>query len=319
MNNLELMKKRLEYQGGTQEGRMIKGKYLTFKKALLYSYQAAEISKLDSEEIYKVLINPDKNSTNYDDKILSIDYKFNIKPGDIFQWIGTSTYWIVYLPELTEDAYFRSQIRRCRYELFWIDMDQEKDKRKFSSYAYIRGPVETKINSTSKNNIVIDNPNLSLEIYLPKNEATVKHFNRYQKFAFDNRVWEVQTVDSISTEGILQIIAEEDFSNNQLDDLEKEKVTDAFYIAPVSPQNTDDILGETFIKPLGNFQYKLNSDIPTGGIWYIEKEQSPVSLTELNDSLVQITWTTPISGQFTLVYKINDLEYKKTIIVESLF
>jgi hypothetical protein len=69
------------------------------------------------------LINPNKNSTEYDDKVLSIDYAYNFKPGDIFKWIGTNTYWLVYLPELTEDAYFRSKIRRCRYEISWIDMD----------------------------------------------------------------------------------------------------------------------------------------------------------------------------------------------------
>jgi hypothetical protein len=41
MNNLELMRKRLEWQGGVaQENRMIKDKYNTFLKTLKYSYQA---------------------------------------------------------------------------------------------------------------------------------------------------------------------------------------------------------------------------------------------------------------------------------------
>jgi hypothetical protein len=35
MDNLELMRKRL---GGNQEERMIRDKYKTFQKALLYSY-----------------------------------------------------------------------------------------------------------------------------------------------------------------------------------------------------------------------------------------------------------------------------------------
>jgi hypothetical protein len=38
MNNLEMMRKRLNYEGGNQEGRMIKDKYNTFKKVLSYSY-----------------------------------------------------------------------------------------------------------------------------------------------------------------------------------------------------------------------------------------------------------------------------------------
>jgi len=39
MNNLDLMRRRLEYQGGVrQEDRMIQDKYKTFLKALDFSY-----------------------------------------------------------------------------------------------------------------------------------------------------------------------------------------------------------------------------------------------------------------------------------------
>ena len=118
MKNLDLMKKRLNYEGGNQEQRMIKSKYKTFQKSLLYSYQSAEIQKINSDLIVKALINPDKNNINYDNKILSVSYDYNFLPGDIFRWVGTNSYWLVYLPELTEDAYFRSYIRRCRYTFF---------------------------------------------------------------------------------------------------------------------------------------------------------------------------------------------------------
>jgi hypothetical protein len=44
MINLELMRKRFEWQGGIhQEDRMIKDKQRTLHRALLYSYQAASI------------------------------------------------------------------------------------------------------------------------------------------------------------------------------------------------------------------------------------------------------------------------------------
>lgn len=124
------MKKRLEWQGGSQEGRMIRDKYKTFLKALKYSYQSCDISpvqKFDSVLLYnqlennirgtsfRALINPDKVKQDYDDKILSVDYRNGFDPGDIFKWVGTDTYWIITLQELTEDAYFRSEIRRCKY------------------------------------------------------------------------------------------------------------------------------------------------------------------------------------------------------------
>lgn len=319
MNNLDLMKKRLNYEGGTQEQRMIKSKYKTFQKALLYSYQAAQVQKVDEDISRKALINPDKNSTSYDDKILSISYDYNYKPGDIFKWVGTNSYWLIYLPELTEDAYFRSQIRRCKYELFWIDMDQPVDQRKCSSYAYIRGPIETKIDSISKNNLILETPDYSLEIYLPKTAATKKYFKRYQRFAFNKTVWEIQVVDDISIEGVLQIIAEEHYINNQLDDVENEKITDSIIIKPMNPNNKDEnIIGDTFIKPLGKFDYKLTEGIPTDGEWKILEKNCPVKISK-NENGISLQWYIAKSGQFTLTYSIGEQEYTKIIVVESLF
>jgi len=37
--------------------------------------------------------------------------------GDVFEWKETGTHWLVYLQALEEDAYFRSEIRRCDQEI----------------------------------------------------------------------------------------------------------------------------------------------------------------------------------------------------------
>ena len=90
LENLELMRKRLEWQGGVnQEDRMIKDKWRTLQRVLKYSYQAcniqivqkysqildASLDQIDpSMPIVRALINPDKNKQDYDDKILSVDY-----------------------------------------------------------------------------------------------------------------------------------------------------------------------------------------------------------------------------------------------------
>lgn len=316
MNNLDSLQKRLQWQGGNQEERMIKDKYRTLLRTLKYSYQACDVQKINDDKIYRALINPNKNSTEYDEKMLSIDYAYNFKPGDIFKWVGTSTYWLVYLQELTEDAYFRSKIRRCRFQIYWID-----EKVKKSSYAYIRGPVETKIDSNNKNNLSIDSPNWSLEILLPKNADTLKYFQRYQTFAFNGIVWEVQVVDDISIEGVLEIVALEYYTNQTLDDPKDEKVTDAFFIYPVVPENNnqDIIIGDEFIKPTGTYKYSISNNIEEGGQWYILEKNYPISFDILNDREISLQWNIMKSGQFTLVYKVNDIEYKRVIVVESLF
>lgn len=137
---------------------MIKDKYNSFLKSLKYSYQGCDVclvqphnlcleDSLDYFPNYRALINPDKTKQDYDDKILSIDYKTLFGPGDVFHWIGTDTHWLIYLQALTEDAYFRGEIRRCKYKIKFKD----KNGITCSTWAAIRGPVETQIDSIQKN------------------------------------------------------------------------------------------------------------------------------------------------------------------------
>ena len=185
MTNLELMRKRFEWQGGIhQEDRMIKDKWRTLQKVLLYSYQACTVqlvqkstqvldATLDAVDpdmnIYpmcRALINPDKVKQDYDDKIISIDHINQYEPGDVFEWKKTGTHWIIYLEEITEDAYFRGEIRRCRYRIKFKDQEGNWCQ----TWAAIRGPVETQIESIQKNQERLDKPNLSLNILMPRNE-----------------------------------------------------------------------------------------------------------------------------------------------------
>ena len=55
--SIKTMKTRLNYNGGNAEGRMIKDKERSLKKALLYSYQAATAILEDGRE-FRCLINP---------------------------------------------------------------------------------------------------------------------------------------------------------------------------------------------------------------------------------------------------------------------
>ena len=313
MNNLEMMRKRLRYEGGDQEGRMIKDKYNTFKKALLYSYQSANVCKLGEETVRKALINPDKNKQDYEDKILSIDYAFGYKPGDIFAWTGTNTYWLIYLRELTEDAYLRAEIRRCKYQIQWIN----ENKELVNTWCYVRGPVETKINYIQKNGLSVDTPNWTLELYVPANEENIAKFkDRYATFMFDGKSWEVQVTDSVSIEGVLQIIALEHYVNETLDNIE-EGIEDYFEVVPVLPETGTEymIIGNTFIKPLFSAEYRAEV---SGGEWSILEEGRPVQLVRNGDTLT-LTWTNMTSGQFTLQYTVNNETYQKVIAVESLF
>jgi hypothetical protein len=121
---------------------MIKDKRRSLDRAVWHSYQAAEIIKVGAvdREPARALINPNQLKQDYDDKIVSIGFEYGLKVGSVFEWVGTNTYWLVYLQDLTELAYFRGDIRRCSYVIAWED-----EEGRHEVYAALRGPNETRI------------------------------------------------------------------------------------------------------------------------------------------------------------------------------
>lgn len=308
---------------------MIKDKGRSLQRALLYSYQACTVQKVQhhSQVLFiekdpvdegmtlpfphvRALINPDKVKQDYDDKIISIDYCHGFEPGDVFEWKKTNTYWIIYTQEITEDAYFRGEIRRCRYKIRFKD----EDGKWCETWAAIRGPVETQINSIQKNQERIDVPNLSLNILMPQNEKTLAAFERYKEFLLAGRCWRVEAHDSISMKNILEINAEEYYINLDTDDVDKE-MKNGLIIEPVeSPENG--IKGHGFIKP--KIPETYYADVP-GGDWSIKECDFPVEIQNKDSESVTLMWTKMTHGQFTLQYELNDIIFERVIVVESLY
>lgn len=138
MSGIEDLQTRLTYRGGPQQvTRMNEDKLDALRKALVRSYQSATAILKDGRE-FKCLINPDKIKNQYDDKIISIPFEdvclnaervgtrteglveIGMKPGDVFTWKETNSDWLVFLQKLEETAYFRAEIRRCKYT---VDVD----------------------------------------------------------------------------------------------------------------------------------------------------------------------------------------------------
>ena len=306
--------------GPGQESRMIKDKRRTLDRAVKYSYQGAFVRHIDNErELSPALINPNKLKQDYDDKIISVGFEYNYKPGDIFEWCQTGSYWIIYLQDLTELAYFRGDIRKCSQEIAWIDEDGNEQ----STYIAVRGPVETKINYIQKHGISIDEPNYSLSILMPLTDETLKQFQRYSKFYLknskDNVCWRVEAIDWISTPGILEVIAVEYYANETEDDIENGLVG-TLINKPINPNEDlteQTILGEVFIKPKKEYTY--TATIISDDKWNIN-EKYPVQILDISKnnrgrSTITLKWNSTYSGQFELNY--GDL--KKIIVVESLF
>ena len=308
---------RFRQQGGNrQQERMIKDKRRSLNHAVWNSYQAAEVLRVDAEnrKPVRALINPNKLKQDYDDKIISVGFEYNFKPGDVFEWLGTRTHWLVYLQDLTELAYFRGDIRKCSYQIAWEDEDGIH-----TTYAAVRGPVETKINFIQKHGISVDTPNHSLSILMPKNEYTMSYFKRYKKFYLqgDDTCWRVEATDWISTPGILEVIAVEYYANETEDDIEN-GIVGGLVLDTVDPnEGTSDemsIIGETFIKVKKQYDYEFDGTLAEE--WYVDAKYPVELIHDTTDPRkVKLRWTSPYSGQFELCYG----SYNKTIVVESLF
>lgn len=307
---------RLRFHGGNrQQERMIKDKRRSLNAAVWNSYQAAQVARIGhkDEKPVRALINPNRLKQDYDDKVISVGYEYGFKCGEVFEWIGTNSYWLIYLQDLTELAYFRGDIRRCQYQISW----ENENGDRISTYAAIRGPVETKINSLQTHGISLDTPNYSIHLLLPLNDDTLKYFVRYAKFYLQNSdvCWRVEGVDSISTPGILEIHATEYYANDIEDDTTNGIVGGLIEeIEDPNVQTQVSIIGETFIKIKKNYSYKFNGTLAAE--WFVDKKY-PVKLkVDINDPRkVELKWDGSYSGQFELFYG----EYSKTIVVESLF
>lgn len=197
---------RIHYLGGDAISRINKQKLYSLKQALKNSYQTRYI-KTPNFSSWPCLIN---NNTaglkaDYDKKYISIEFESGLEPGDTFEVLDDSTHWMVYLPVITETAYLRSEILRCRYTL---DIEGTK------YWIYFQGPTETDLRWNLKNNVNFNDLNLSGTIYIKNDEKTKRFFHRFTKIKVDGHVWEVQVTDSISVPGILELEVQEYYDNS---------------------------------------------------------------------------------------------------------
>lgn len=320
MGALESLQTRLNFNGGkNQQARMNESKLKALKKSLLYSYQAATAILSDGRE-FRCLINPDKLKYNYDDKIISIPFedvclqnsktmkkttegieKIGMQPGDVFTWKENDSHWLVYLRHLEETAYFRAEIRKC---------DDVVEINGKNYYAYVRGPEQLSIEWKKGNNEMYNRENYSLIMYITKDGNTEDYFHRFARIDIDNRPWEIQAVDSISSEGIIKVALKETYQNSIEEEVEKEKNK--------SQNNLVQkifISGPKTVSPYDNVVYEIAG--ANGGDWEINNEK--IKIISKNETSIKINVNTGRSGNFIISYIREDEEdIQLNVEIESL-
>lgn len=227
------------------------------------------------------------------------DEEINIKEGDVICWKENGSYWLVYLRRLEETAYFRAEVRRCRYELALGNGSKY--------WAYVRGPVEQTILWSQRENTYFNRLNNSLVMYITQNEETLKYFRRFKKVTINDVPWEVQAVDSISTPGILEIALKETYKNTIEQDIDKviEQVTkeDTNF---EQPEGSPYIQGPSVVYPYDSCRYKI-IDCIGGGIWKITNlsRKNAIKVTSSTADEIQLSIMTGKSGSFRLAYELE--------------
>ena len=194
---------RLQYYGGDQLSRINKQKLRSLKAALLNDYNSREI-RTPAGLITRALINTNNLKPDYDKEYVSVEFSSGLQAGDVFEVLDDGSHWMVYLPIITETAYLRAEIIKCRYE---IDIEGEK------YWIYFQGPTETDLRWFIKSGVNYNELNLSGTIYIKNDARTKEYFKRFTKLKLDGHTWEVQVTDSISVPGIIELEIQEYYDN----------------------------------------------------------------------------------------------------------
>lgn len=321
--SLELMKRRLGYQGGApQQDRMIQDKLKSMLSATKYSYQAAKFSKWGFEDkISAGLFNPITQTQDYDTKRISVPFDANYQVGDVVKWHNTNTYWIIFLQDKTELAYFRGQCRRCDYKVQWVDGNRQLHSAPMS----VIGPTNPMPGTNLTMNTAVDTPSANLVCLVSDNIINREYFTRYQKFLLKGKTYKIDQIDNLSMPGIIQINATEFYTNQVEDD---EGIRNSYNVHPIVEEHITEyaIDGPRAIKP---FYEATFTTFVNGGYWGIreidelpqfQKDKYPAQFTDEDTSqkIVHLKWSSPKTGNFTLEYHTAAKTYQFNVIVESL-
>lgn len=305
MSGLSTLKTRLNFIGGNRQiDRMNRDKLMTLKKALLYSYQSATAILSDGRE-FRCLINPDKLKNTYDDKIISIPFEdiclnkekigtttkgiedIGIKPGDVFTWKENGTDWLVFLRRLEETAYFRAEIRRCKYSVTIEDTEYK---------CYVARPSTNEIDWRHLQDKLWNDIDYTLEMYITKDEKTEKFFHRFATLKINNKTWEVQSIDNMSSDGIIIVFLKEYYNNSIQDAKNAEDAENA----PQETKITDlpVIIGPSAVYPYDKKTYIIEN--ANNGRWVIGSQKARI--IEQDETMVNVEIVSGRSGNFELKY-----------------
>ena len=302
--SIKTLAARMEYLGGNQIGRINQQKLRSLRWALKNSYNSRMI-KTPLHAAWPCLINTNNLKADYDKEYISVEFDSGLEAGDTFECLDDGTHWMVYLPVITETAYLQSEIIRCRYTL-------EVNEKEY--WIYFQGPTETDLRWFQKNQINVNELNLSGTIYIKNDENTKNYFKRFTRVKLDGHEWEVQVTDSITVPGIIELEVQE-YYDNTIEELPKIHQNSK---VEIDPKPT--IIGETLVKPDTIVGYMIDAEYysPDNEWSVIDNPRVRIESIKDNGRICEVRIYAGTVKPFTLQYgdqllKVN-VDWEKPII-----
>ena len=286
--SLNTLRKRLEHDGGKPLERIKQQKLWSLQCALKNDYNSREI---ETESGYKchALLTRKAIAADYDKEIISVPFDAGLHEGDTFEVLDNGTCYMIYLPDLVEIAYLKSEIIRCRYT---IDINDRTYR------LYFKGPTESSVDWSSKNEQYANDLNYSGLIYIKNNDDTKGFFKRFKKIKLAGHTWEIQATDYISVPGIIEIYIKE-YYTDETEDLPQIIDQDA-KMDNKGNIIKDPIQGETKVEPNAEIGYTIADAVYDKDIqWSIEGAAEIVE-TFKDGKIVKVK--SAQSGEYTLTY-----------------
>ena len=274
-------------------------------------------SLVDSEPLFRCLINHDKLKVDYQDKIISIPFmqpplgyiesiETNFHNGTVFKWVHGNkeewtpdTYWIVYMQYSEETAYFRAEIRKADEEIEIITIDDEGNENTVTYHGWMTGPNETTALWNTKKGVVWNDMNYTKLLYITKDEDTLAFFQRFDRIIINGKPWQVQAYnESYSTNkngdnesGIIRVALKETYTNTP--QFVKQKIQELDQ-QQIKKQEQDSLLTEPLIDGPA-------AAAPYDRLTYVAKNVEPAEWSVSDPSLARI---------------VSVSEDKKTVIID---
>ena len=154
--------------------------------------------------------------------------------------------------------------------------------------------------------------NYSLVMYITKDCHTLHYFHRFQKIKIKGKMWEVQVVDNISSDGIITVALDETNQNTIEERIEKENYQKSE--EPID-KKTAYIDGSRIVYPYDTRKYTIKN--AEEGSW--EVSTNKVKIISQDDKEITLEVTTSYSGAFELKYiRENEEDIVASITIESL-